>query len=238
MMFELLERKSHESSREYTYRLIRANILNLTIAPGTVISEKEVADIVAVSRTPVREAFIKLSQEALLDIQPQRGTYVSLLDPDHIEEARFLRSTMETEVIKLACRSFPPEMLVSLQSCLRLQEISAEEGSPVKFFGYDEAMHQTLFAGCRKGRIWSVIQQMNTHYNRVRILNLLSGYNLPLIIEEHRCIIRAIRDRDIAAGERAAEQHLNKINFDLQQLQQEFPQYFKQPRPYPVGGDN
>lgn len=234
MNLELLERLPHESSREYAYRLLRTNILNLTIAPGATISENDVAEIVAVSRTPVREAFIKLSQEALLSIQPQRGTYVSLIDPAHVEEARFLRATVETEVIKLACRSFPAEMLISLQSCIQLQELSAAENAPAKFFDYDEALHRTLFAGCGKERIWSVIKQMNTHYNRVRILNLLSGYNLPRIIEEHRCIIRAIRDRDVAAGERAADLHLSKIHIDIKQLQREFPEYFKQPRPQPV----
>ena len=233
MILEQLERLPQESSREYTYRLLRTNILNLTIAPGATISENDVADIVAVSRTPVREAFIKLSQEALLDIQPQRGTYVSLIDPDHVEEARFLRAAVETEVIKLACRSFPAEKLISLQANIQLQELSAGENAPIKFFAHDEALHRTIFAGCGKARVWSVIQQMNTHYNRVRVLNLLNGYNMPRIIEEHRSIVRAIRDRDAAAGERAADLHLSMIHIDLKQLQQEFPEYFTQPRPHP-----
>lgn len=233
MKLALLERLPHESSREYAYRLLRTNILDLTIAPGATLSENDVAEIVAVSRTPVREAFIKLSQEALLDIQPQRGTYVSLIDPGHVEEARFLRTTVETEVIKLACRSFPAELLISLQSLLQFQELSAAENAPAKFFAHDEALHRTLFIGCGKLRVWAIIQQMNTHYNRVRFLNLLSGYNLPRIIEEHRCIVRAVRDRDVIAGERAADLHLSKIHLDIKQLQQEYPDYFVPPRPRP-----
>ncbi len=233
MTFEVIARQTHESSREYTYRLLRTNILSLTVPPGATISENEVAEIVAVSRTPVREAFIKLSQEALLDIQPQRGTYVSLIDPDHVDEARFLRASVETEVIKLACRSFPAELLISLESSIRLQELSASENAPLKFFAHDETLHQTLFAGCGKARVWAVIQQMNTHYNRVRVLNLLKGYNMPRIIDEHRSIVRAVRDRDAAAGVRAADRHLSMIHIDIKQLQQEFPDYFTPSRRQP-----
>lgn len=231
MKLDLPDRAPSESSREYVYRLLRANIISLALPPGAAISEQDIAAVVAVSRTPVREAFIKLAQEALLDILPQKGTYVSLIDPDHVEESRFLRATVEREVIKQACAAFPAELLITLRSCLQLQELCVREAEPLRFFDHDEAFHRTLFAGCRKERTWAVIQQMNTHYNRVRILNLLGGYNLPRIIGEHREIVRAVAARDVAAGERAAVSHLNKINIDLAQLMQDYPHYFRPSRP-------
>ncbi len=69
--------KSTSNISETVYAVLRKNIINLTLAPGTLISETDVAERLSVSRTPVREAFIRLSHEALVSIFPQKGTFVS-----------------------------------------------------------------------------------------------------------------------------------------------------------------
>lgn len=101
--------KENESVREYAYRTLRENILKLKLKPGDKISEKEISDTLSISRTPVREAFIRLSQEQLLEVLPQRGTYISKINTSQIAEFRFLRVTLEQAVMKLACEKFPPE---------------------------------------------------------------------------------------------------------------------------------
>lgn len=99
--------KENESVREYAYRTLRENILKLKLKPGDKISEKEISDTLSISRTPVREAFIRLSQEQLLEVLPQRGTYISKINTSQIAEFRFLRVTLEQAVMKLACEKFP-----------------------------------------------------------------------------------------------------------------------------------
>lgn len=235
MKIDMLEPFPQESSREYIYRLMKANIINLNLPPGTGISEKEVADLVGVSRAPVREAFIKLSQEALLDILPQRGTYVSLIDINHADESQFVRAILEKEVVKIACAGFSRENLFQLQSFLTLQELSLKEKNPGKFFEFDDAMHYTIFAGCNKARTWLMIEQMGSHYSRVRMLNLSTGFNLPRILEEHRAMVQTIRDGDVEAGAAAAEVHLSKMHLDLRELLKDFGHYFKQPRQAAIG---
>ena len=227
MRIDLPEKFPHESNREYIFRALKANIINLNLPPGSALSEQEIADLLNVSRTPVREAFIKLAQETLLDIVPQKGTYISLIDPDQVEESKFLRETVEKEVIKLACRSFSKEDLLKLKSNLSMQELCVQEKNYLRLFAYDEVMHGIIFAACRKSRIWSMIQQMNTHYNRVRMMNLALGYDWERIIEQHKLIIDSIERQDPLSGERAIDIHLNKLVFDLKYLQQEFSHYFK-----------
>lgn len=233
MKFELVERLPQESTREYICRLLRTNIVNLNLPPGTSLSEQEIADFLNVSRTPVREAFIKLNQDNVVDIMPQKGTYVSLIDPEHVAEAKFLRECVEKEVIKLACVSFPGEESFKLQANLALQELCIAEQSYVRWFELDEEMHGTIFAGCKKAHIWSVIQQMNIHYNRVRMLNLAVGFDWPQLVEQHKELVRAIREKNVALAAKVIHLHLNKVTVDLQQLQADFGHYFKQVRQFP-----
>lgn len=228
MRIDLLERVRGESIAEYVFRVLKASIINLRLPPGCNISEKEIADLLQVSRTPVREAFIKLSQETLLDVLPQKGTYVSLIDPAQVEESKFLRESLEKEVVRAACgNSFPPDGLRLLRRHIGLQEKCMQAKDYLQLFALDESMHGAIFTACSKGRIWGAIQQMNTHYNRVRMLNLTYGYDWPLILEQHKLIVRAIADGDAALGEAAVDVHLNKVIIDLKELQQDFGHYFR-----------
>jgi len=230
MKIDLLERYPQESSREYLYRIMKSNIINLNLPPGCSVSEKELGELLGVSRAPVREAFIKLSHEMLLDIIPQKGTYVSLIDMDQVDQAKFLRHCVESEVIKLACIFFPEEGLFKLQSFLVLQELCIQEKNYIKLFELDEAMHGSIFTGCNKASIWSVLQQMNVHYNRVRMLNLAYGYDWQRIVDQHRQIVQAIQQGDVFLGEKITNIHLNKVLIDMNDLQKNFAHYFKKPR--------
>ncbi len=116
MQFTAIERKTSDSVREYVYQVLKSSIMFLDLEPGTNITEKDIAQKLNVSRTPVREALIKLSQEDLLDIYPQKGTVVSLIDLSHVEEARFIRRNLERATIEMACSAFPPAGLFDLQS--------------------------------------------------------------------------------------------------------------------------
>lgn len=223
----IMEREPQESTREYVYRCLKENIMQLRLIPGSVLSEKDIAMLLNVSRTPVREAFIQLSKEYLLDIIPQKGTYVSLLDLDNVEQSIFLRETVEKEVIVLACREFPAEKLFELQSFLALQQLCIEEQNYVKFFELDEKFHRCIFEGCKKARIWSLIQQMSTHYNRVRILNVAGKYDRTKILKQHQDIVRAIREKDAELGAKIADMHLNKVRMDIKDMLSDYAHYFK-----------
>lgn len=233
MNIHLIERFAQESTREYVRRLLRANILDLTLSPGSPVAEKDIAEILAVSRTPVREAFIKLAQEGVLEIIPQKGSYVSLIDPEQVEDVRFCREVLEKEVIKIACTSFPKEDLFKLQSSLTLQSLCIQEKNYSRFFELDAEMHGVIFAGCKKARIWSMLQQMNIHYDRVRMLNLVLGFDWEPLLRQHYAIYDAIVGQNPELGLRVMDVHLNKVTIDLRQLQEQFGHFFKQqPKSY------
>ena len=219
-------KSAREYAREYAYRVLKEKILNFSLPPGTALTEQEMADKLQLSRTPVREAFFQLSQEGLLDILPQKGSYVSLVDLKSVEDAKFLRETLETAVIKLACTNFTVEDLFELQSNLTLQELCLNGKNYAKFFEHNEAFHKTIFVGCGKESLWNLMQQMQAHYNRVRFLNQ-RWFNLPVVLEQHRKLVQAIQEKNVAMGVEAIVSHLGEVAVDIKHLLADYKNYFK-----------
>lgn len=216
------------STKDYVYEILRENIISLAIEPGQQISEKEISDLLQVSRTPVREAFVKLAQEELLEVFPQRGTKIALIDLYHVEEARFIREHLERATVRVACEDFPEEKLKDLEANLQLQKKCVAEKNFTRLFELDEEFHKTIAEGSGKGRIWALIQQMNAHLNRIRMLSLAANYNWELILSQHEKIFTAIKEKNADLGEKAMEEHLKKLLFEQEKLKSEYQQYFKQ----------
>ena len=101
----ITERDPRETGRDYALRTLKDNIIHLELAPGEKVSENELAVQMKLSRTPVREALIELSKVRIVEIYPQRGSVVSLVDHDRVEEARFMRTVLETAVVELMCQN-------------------------------------------------------------------------------------------------------------------------------------
>ncbi|CAM3815042.1 GntR family transcriptional regulator [Cohnella lubricantis] len=215
------------SARSEVYAKLREQILNLELPPGTALSEKESSLAFGVSRTPVRESFVRLGQEGLVQVLPQRGTFVSLIDPELVEEARFMREQLERAVIRLACASFPADTMKQLETNLRLQRESMAESNDKRMFELDEAFHRTIFEGCSKRNTWAVIQQMNAHLNRSRLLRLVSDHEWNHLYSQHEQMVSAIRDGDAGLADRVMQEHLSLSIRDQAVLRERFPHYFK-----------
>lgn len=85
---KLEERHYAETAREYARRMLKENIISMDLKPGTMVSENELAAQLGLSRTPVREALMDMSQYGVVDVMPQRGSRISLIDYNLVEEAR------------------------------------------------------------------------------------------------------------------------------------------------------
>ncbi|TCO76911.1 GntR family transcriptional regulator [Marinisporobacter balticus] len=229
MDLNIKARNIGESTRVYVYNILSDNIINLNLKPGCSISEKEIADLLNVSRTPVREAFIQLSQEDLIETYPQKGTYVSLIDLDLVEESRFMRETLESAVAKLAAKEFPQALLFDLESNLNMQSFCIKEKNYTQMMKYDDEFHETLFKGTNKSRVWESIQRIGAQFRRFRTLNLVSTSidTWETTYQDHTLILKAIKGKN---GDEAAEMmktHLTRAVFDKIMLQEKCPDYFK-----------
>lgn len=222
-----LEINKNTTSKTIYYAL-REEIINLYLEPGTSISEKELSEKYSVSRTPVREALVRLAQEGLVNIYPQKGTVISLIDLSAVEEGRFLREHLERAVVKEACIEFSQENILALEMNLKLQKMYIENHDYKKLFEADEEFHKTIFEGCNKKRIWKSINDGSTEFQRIRILRLAANSSWDNIYIQHKEIFNAIKNKDPEKAEKFMEEHLNMVIFDKNQVKESYPNYFKE----------
>ncbi|MET3848589.1 GntR family transcriptional regulator [Paenibacillus sp. OAE614] len=220
------EQKIKGSTRAYSYNLLRERILHLELEPGTKISEKEIADELNVSRTPVREAFMKLAEEELLDIIPQSGTIVSRINLKHVEEGRFIREKLEKEIVALACDQLDKDARFRIEANIAMQDVCAGQNNFYRLFELDEEYHQILFDATGKQRTWKMLQQLNIHFNRLRLLRLSKDSNWENIIRQHKEIYQLIIQQDKEHAMKVMEQHLRLVVVEQDFLKEKYPHYF------------
>jgi DNA-binding GntR family transcriptional regulator len=225
----MLLKKDANTRRQYVYKYVYENIIDLTYKPGTSLSENEIAAQLGVSRTPVREALIQLSKEDLVEIIPQIGTFVSLIDPNLVEESRFMRETLEIGVIKLAAENITEKTLLQLENSIKMQQIVIGDSDYKEFLHQDDAFHQVIFQSLDKDRTWQTIDQMNAQFKRVRILRLLTTGRSRWedILHEHEKIVLCLRNKDVQLAQNTMKDHLTKGIVHMDELKELHPDYFK-----------
>ncbi|WP_152657098.1 GntR family transcriptional regulator [Oceanobacillus sp. CFH 90083] len=214
------------STRDFAYNHLKEQIINWDLKPGTKISEKEVSQSLNVSRTPVREAFLQLAQEELLIIIPQRGTIVSKIDLNLVEEGRFVREHIEKAVVREVCTKVNDNQLFQLETNLTMQELCLEKGSHNRLFQLDEEFHQLLFEICNKKRTWNNVRRMNSHFDRLRMLRLAENHDFEVVVGQHREIFKNISERNPDKAESIMEKHMKLVFVELKELKAKNPEYF------------
>lgn len=214
--------------RQRLYQVLRQSIIRMLLAPGQALSEKEIAGIFGVSRQPVREAFIRLSESGLLDIRPQRGTYVVHISQAAVMEARFVREAIEVAVVRSAAeRGLSDATIDKLYDLVERQQRCTSPQAHDRFYLLDEAFHRTLALGAGHDAAWQVIQEVKAQLDRVRYLSVPDTTPLPRLIDQHRCILEAIVARNADGAERAMQAHMREILGSLPNLMQRFPGMFE-----------
>lgn len=214
------------NTRDGVYLRLKDLIITLALPPGMALSEQEMASRFQVSRTPVRESFVRLAQEGLVQVLPQRGTFVSLIDAEHALEAQFVREQLERAVVRLACESFSATSMAELEANLAAQQAALESRNENRMFELDEQFHRTIFAGCDKLNTWNLLLQAKSHLNRARHLSLAPDRDWHHLFIQHREIADAIRLRQAEEAEQAMSAHLQMAVTDLAELKQQYPHYF------------
>ena len=191
----LYEKFEKESVKDYGYRVVRDNIMSLDLTPGELLSETELANQLNISRTPIREIIGRLRARKLIDVKPQIGTFVSLIDWQLVGDAIFVRCNLERAALKQACKSFQEEDLIAMEECLaKQQSIAAIKHNVLEFHELDTQFHRLLFKGIRKDSVWEMISNMSLHYSRMRLL-AEKNLNKEFIVCEHHKYLEIIKEK-------------------------------------------
>jgi DNA-binding GntR family transcriptional regulator len=217
-------RTATASSRIYSD--LRAELVSLQRRPGEAISEAEIALTYGVSRTPVREAILKLSDEGLVEIFPQSGIFVSRIPIAALPEAIIIRKALEETTARLAAERATSSQILTLHSILERQREADVAGDRDGFHQADETFHGTIAEVARYPGIWTLIQQVKVHVDRYRRLTLPQIGRMAQVIAEHGVILAAIERHDPEAARRAMEAHLERLLGDISATQHTNPEFF------------
>lgn len=223
-----LERKKTENSKQYSYRVLKENIMSLRLVPGESISETEISEILKVSRTPVREAIVRLSEEKLVTVFPQKGSFVSKIDLKLVEEAIFLREICEENILeRIIDDKENVQLIKELERNLEYQKIAFNfEENLYKIFNLDNEFHKYMYSYYGKPNVWKSIKRLSTHYDRLRLLDTLEKMNVEEILKQHSKIIEVLKNRKKEKIKKSISEHL--INFEnvIGLFKEKYPNYF------------
>ena len=222
------ERRYAETARDYARRVLKDNIVTMALAPGAMVSENELAVQMGLSRTPVREALMDLAKCRVVDVLPQRGSRIALIDYALVDEARFARSVLEVALLDQVCERATPADIAQLRQNVRLQMMSQEPGmsGSLNMMELDDAFHEMLFRIARKENIYAMLGSMTIHFDRVRNL-ALNVVKDSKIIADHQEICEAVAAGDAARAKAIVTEHLTRVKVDEEAIRAAYPQYIK-----------
>lgn len=219
--------QSKQNTFDLVYKALKKSILTMNLLPGTAISENEISKKYEVSRTPVREAFIQLAKESLLQIIPQKETRVSLIDLARVEQEYFLRKHLESSVLEYFSKNVDNITLMKMEQFIELQRKTLEEKDYVQFIQYDDLFHKTIFEASGQNLSWEILENNSGHYYRIRLLSTWQKGIASDIVEQHSKLLNELKNHDIVQSQKSLSEHLLKLDLEKDQLMSEFPQYFK-----------
>jgi DNA-binding GntR family transcriptional regulator len=208
------------------YADLRSELLSLRRRPGEVVSEADIALAYGVSRTPVREAIMKLSDDGLVEIFPQSGIFVSRIPLGALPEAIIVRKALEETTARLAAERATSSQVLNLHSILERQREADEASDREAFHQADEAFHASIAEIARYPGIWTLIQQVKVHVDRYRRLTLPQTGRMAQVIAEHAVILAAIEQHEPEGARRAMGAHLERLLGDISATQHINPEFF------------
>ena len=206
---------------------IRRAIIALELKPNQSISENEVATALEISRTPVREAFIRLIEEGLLVSFPQIGTFIAPISLRGLHQAQFLREAVECACTEQAARRCDVEAAAELALSMQRHREAHASGDLAAFHRCDEDMHRMICDISGFPDIWPTIVETRGHLDRVRQLDLPDTGAAMEVLEQHAGIIEAISANDAAIATKRMRRHLRRVLDRLDIVEKHHPDFFK-----------
>lgn len=213
-------------SKAEVLKILRDKMLFLELKPGETIQDSDLARELDVSRTPVREALLALQKEGLVDIYPQSGTFVSLIDMELLSEIAYIRRTVESDVFQALVHQ-KADIRGQLEKFVLLQELAVREKNIKDYVVNDHLFHQALFCAAGHAHAWTVIEP---HFRLITRFHMLyfqpSGDFWEKSLREHKEMISCIETGDDEEAARLLSSHYNCVSMDSEMIQ-EYSDYFQ-----------
>lgn len=208
------------------YKTLKDAISFLELKPGSAINEAEFVAELGVSRTPIREALIRLADEMLVDIYPQRGTYVSKIDLSLAKEMAYMRHIIETDVCMHLCDK-KADLHEAVAHSMFLMELALKKDDVVSYIQNDDDYHRAIFNYAKHDTVWNIISNTRMHYLRFLMLDLHFPNSLDESFQDHQKIVEYIGSGSKAELLQVLETHHDYTNMKREeQIRKTYSEYF------------
>lgn len=223
---------SHPNS-EYTFADIHAileqEIIDLTAKPGSLMSENSLCKRFGVSRTLVRGVLKTLQKQELVEVVPYKGTWVTLLNFDIVNQLIFERVAVESRVLReFINKASDGDFALIAKRLLRHEEILQQKPVDLyRLFAQDSLLHETWFSATGKLYLWEKLQTAHADYSRFRMLDTVEDINFEEVVADHRLLMQLICEKKVDGIEPLIERHLyGSIRRLDGKIRTEFTHYF------------
>ena len=216
------------TAAEAVYAALRDDIVSLALKPGSQVNEKAIALAHGVSRTPVREAILRLAGEGLIDIVSKAGTYVSRIRLSALAETIVVRKALEEVTVRAAVAHATESQIIGLRAVLARQAEAMAAGDQAAFHLADEAFHEAIARAGGFPGIWTLVQNVKLQVDRYRRLTLPQPGRMALVIREHTAVLDAIEKRGAEAAAEAMGRHIAGLNLNLGEIHRINPDHFEE----------
>ncbi|MBQ2527365.1 MAG: GntR family transcriptional regulator [Spirochaetales bacterium] len=213
---------------DLVYNDLRQKILSLALKPGTELSFTNLKPLYNVSISPIRDALKRLQTEGLVDIRPQSGTSVSLIDMAKVRDERFTRLYLELGAVEKAFdRGISEQLIMQWEDSLNKQNLAFAARDTAAFLDLDNRMHRLIFEACGHQLVFDSMLSTSGNYHRVRMVSYLFDEIFSNAIEQHTEILNALKSGSRDAVLALERKHISKMDTETSSYQKVYPQYFK-----------
>ena len=233
--------QQNRAAAPQVFDILRDEIISLRLPPHTVLSRVDLQSRFGLSSTPIRDALLRLAEEGLVEIYPQRATIVSAIDLPVANQAQFLRRALEQEAVRLLCQRgsggmAPRDLVLRLQEIVARQREIATAREPLLretgaqdydvFIAADRDFHKTLYDAAGAPDLWVLMRRHSGHIDRIRRLCLPTEGKMQEIIRDHTAIIKARAAADADGAQAAMRSHLSRSIAHWDDMRRAFPDHF------------
>ena len=228
MLVANIPKEKFSNTREYVYEVLRYNILNLTLKPGEQLSEVQLTKMLQVSRTPIREAIIRLVSDDLLRISPQVGTFVTKISTKEMVDATFVREMIETNILKIAIDLMSSSYIQDIENILVKQKETIQSLDVITHLELDQEFHHVFFRVVGNYTAWSVVKKLYESTQRERLLFLMTdNLQLEYVYNSHVELLEYVKKRDIDRAVQLMHDHIYKFANLAEEMKKKYPHYLE-----------
>ncbi len=220
------------SLNQQTYEKLKKDILTFSLKPGEPVSAQRIAERYNVSRTPAREALVRLQDDGMVDIYPQSRSVISRIKRNRIHQEWFVRKSLELGMVDSFFEKVKKADIDEMKKAVKmLSEIGGNPRTHETSFEYlkwDDYFHSVMYHVTGEELSAIIIENNLLNYRRIRILVDLDNVYKDRTVDDHERLISLILKNDREGYRKLLTEHLSHIITDMQNLYEQFPEMFEE----------